>query len=133
VRDTYASTWTALTVADVLVNFGAKPGLLEFGSVLGTHEQRVRVTYTGGYFFETLEPEDIGFPTAAPSGSSPLPTGLQLAWLMQTNAWFSQRDSLNLFTTSGNPEQLSARLAAVAGKGLLDDVKEILAAFRRFV
>jgi len=52
----------------------------------GPYWGEVRFTFTGGYFFEQLEPEDEGYPTVQPPGSAPLPKGLRLAWLNHCRA-----------------------------------------------
>lgn len=55
---------------------------------VGPYYAQVRFTFTGGYFFETLEPTDGGYPTAQPNGSTILPDDLRLAWLLQCRqAW----------------------------------------------
>lgn len=68
-------------------------GIVRFESVLGAGGQ-IRVTYTGGYVWETKEPADEGFPTIHPAGAAPIPEDLLTAWLLQCEAVWGQRDKL---------------------------------------
>lgn len=60
----------------------------------GPYWAEVRFTYTGGYFFEQLEPDDDGYPTAQPAGSKALPADLRLAWLIQCREVWNKIDKL---------------------------------------
>lgn len=128
-RDSMAEGWIALTVNDVIVNRGDDRGLLEFGTVLGTHESRIKVTYAGGYWFDTAE----DYSTALPSGATRVPDDLKLAWLTQVNAWFLKRDKLNLIAAAGANPEAGAMVAALAGRALEPEVALMLQPFRRYV
>lgn len=54
----------------------------------------IRFTYTGGYWFEQIEPEDAGYPSAQPAGSFALPKGLKLAWLNHCRQVWNACDKL---------------------------------------
>lgn len=60
----------------------------------GPYFGQVRFTYTGGYWFEQLEPDDAGYPSQQPAGSVALPKGLRLAWVNQCRAVWSAWDKL---------------------------------------
>ena len=60
----------------------------------GPYYAQVRLTFTGGYWFETLEPEDEGYPSTAPAGAALLPPDLRLAWLIQCREVWSKIDKL---------------------------------------
>jgi hypothetical protein len=62
----------------------------------GPYWGQVRFTYTGGYWFEELEPEDPGYPSVQPAGSTALPKGLRLAWLNQCRAVWNAYDKLGV-------------------------------------
>lgn len=60
----------------------------------GPYWGQVRFTYTGGYWFEMLEPEDDGYPSAMPETATALPKGLRLAWVNQCREVWNAYDKL---------------------------------------
>jgi hypothetical protein len=62
----------------------------------GTYWSEVRFTYTGGFFFETAEPDDESYPSAMPAGAKALPADLRMAWLMQCRLVWDFCDKLGL-------------------------------------
>jgi len=62
----------------------------------GPYWAQVRFTFTGGYWWETLEPEDPdgGYPSAMPAGATALPDDLRGAWLLQCRDIWSKIDKL---------------------------------------
>lgn len=121
-----ASVWEALELSTI-VSTSNDSGVIIFDIEPGTWRERLRVTYTGGFFFETLEPTDSGYPTAAPSGVNVLPDDLRLAWLLQCEHVWRQRDVLGTAIASEKkpttPPLLEAKLIP-----LVDDV---VRAYRR--
>jgi len=96
-REDLSTGWQSLgAVNSILTGADFEKGILHFGTVQSTYMAQLRVTYTGGYFFEQLEPADVGYPTAQPAGSTALPADVQLAWLLQCEHVWSQRDKLGL-------------------------------------
>ncbi|MEN6533036.1 MAG: hypothetical protein ABFD89_05195 [Bryobacteraceae bacterium] len=91
---------------------------------------QVRFTYTGGYWFEQLEPEDAGYPTAQPAGAVALPNGLRLAWLNHCRAMWNAWDKLgvglvdapNAQTTIGEMEFSPAVKRALANYQMMQPV-----------
>ena len=79
-----------------IVTIDNEAGTINFsgGTDAGRPTSMVRFTFTGGYWWETLEPDDAGFPSAQPEGSAGLPDDLLLAWLMQCEVIWSKRDKL---------------------------------------
>jgi hypothetical protein len=92
-------------------------GLLHFGYTLGRNPLQVRVTWIGGFWYQTLEPDDAnylvcdsptdpGFPAALPAAiqaldpvdqkKSLLPASIKSAWLLQCQQVWSMRDKLGL-------------------------------------
>ena len=128
IRDDLATGWVDQgAVNQVLFNIREEAGMLQFAGYLGASFSRLRVTYTGGYFFETAEPIDGGYPTATPVGSTPLPDELRLAWLQQCSHVWRQTDKLGT-TIAEKP---------ATGSPLLDlkwlpDVEDIILNFRRY-
>lgn len=72
-------------------NFRRESGLVFFGTYLGGPQDTGRLVWTGGYFFEQLEPDDVDYPTALPTGAEPLPLDLKLAWLKQCKFFWDKR------------------------------------------
>ena len=60
----------------------------------GKYWSQVRFTYTGGYWFETLEPDEEGYPSALPAGARALPHDLRLVWLTQCREVWNKLDKL---------------------------------------
>lgn len=114
-------------VNSVLSGIQNAAGIVQFGTQLGSHLEQVRITYTGGYFYETLEPTDGGYPTSQPSGSTALPEDIRLAWLLQLGEVWNKRDKLGL-GISGKPDDQ----AGLATLKLIPAVEEMLRPHRRF-
>ncbi len=90
---------------------------------------QVRFTFTGGYWFEQLEPDeaDAGYPSKMPAGATALPSDLRLAWLIQMRDVWNKTDKLN----AGLAELPSgAWLAATGGMDLSNLVKFMLNNFK---
>ena len=60
----------------------------------GPYWAQVRFTYTGGFWWEELEPDDAGFPSALPPTATALPKDLRLAWLNHCRATWNAWDKL---------------------------------------
>lgn len=125
-RDTIADGWTALTVNDAIRNRYDAAGLLELGFVPGDGGSRLKVTYAGGYWFETKEPADIGYPTTQIANTTALPADLKSAWLTQSAHHFQQRD---LMAQQGVLGKAKPDLTQIK---LLDTVVEMLRPYIRF-
>jgi hypothetical protein len=78
------------TVVNVLLD----SGLVMLDTEPGVWRDKLRFTYTGGFWFETAEPTDVGYPTAQPAGSEALPDDLLHAWLTQCALQFQLHDIL---------------------------------------
>jgi len=97
-------------------------GLIQFDGQMGHWSVRLRVTYTGGYWFETLEPDDVGYPTEQPEGSTALPADVKLAWFMQASHVWGTMDQLGV---SIAPEE-NKTASTLAALDLVPAVKQIL-------
>ena len=119
----YGGTWEAaddnakrLTPSGVLSFFSAYTG--------GT----LRITFTGGYWFDSTEDQS----DTKPDGAVLVPYGLTLAWLLQCHSIYtrSNSDAVKAGLDSGN---LGALSALISGTELLPGVKSVLEAYRRQV
>jgi hypothetical protein len=97
--------WTVITGQPISVSY--ETGLVHFGYVLGRDPLRVRTTWSGGFWFETMEPDDDGYPSTKPEVTDPLalnnggvvavlPDELQAAFLWQCEALWAARDKLGM-------------------------------------
>lgn len=106
--------------ASLIQNRDDSTGLVVFSARPGCWNQFVRVTYTGGYWFNTSEDE---FPM--PDGATALPEDVRLAWINQCRAVWSAVDKQGIQL----PER--ERLESQTFE-LLPGVKELLNPHRRF-
>jgi hypothetical protein len=129
--------WTDTTAS--IVQQDPTIGWIYFGCYLGDTFCLVRCTYTGGYFYETLEPFESdgqtptpGFPTAVPAGSNFLPAALKDAWLKQVIHEFELKDRLlpEGVAANGGKSKANWRLDQMQ---LLPEVANAIAQFRRFI
>jgi hypothetical protein len=84
--------WTNIVGEPLQVD--ATKGKIHFGYTLGRAPLQVQVIYNGGYFYETLEPTDEGYPTAQPAGSTALPPEVLGAFLVQCAEVWNKLDKL---------------------------------------
>lgn len=122
-QDDLADGFYALTLADVIENQNLEKGWLFFVLMAGWRGSILRITYTGGYYFNVDEEVDLG----CPAGQVEVPADLRLAWLMQIEHLWSQRDKLGVGLASKPGEE--SKLPSVE---LLPLVKQILDGYRRF-
>lgn len=74
----------AIDLKNAIINTGDRDA--------GPYYAQVRFTFTGGYFWETLEPDDANFPSDLPDGASALPDDLFNAWILQCRHIWNQLD-----------------------------------------
>lgn len=110
-------------------NFRRESGLVLFGGILGGLTETGRITWTGGYFFSTLEPTDDGYPEALPEGAEQLPHALKLAWLKQCK-YYWDRSSIENRAKAGFTDKEAARFVQIEDD-LLETTKRMLDPFRR--
>ena len=97
----------------------------------GAYYSQMRFTYTGGYFWETLEPTDAGSPTAVPATSVSLPPDLLFAWQMQCRKVWEAIDKIgNKILEVGSNAHLASEV--MAGLDLIPEVKTILGGYVRY-
>lgn len=90
-----------------IVTIDQEAGIVSFasGSDAGRFTSQVRFTFTGGFWWEKSEPDDVDYPTNLPTGANLLPPDLQLAWLLQCEIVWSKLDKLGLSLTDDPDEQ----------------------------
>jgi hypothetical protein len=96
VKRSESEGWVAQTVNEFAKTIDLRSGIVhrEDGPDAGDYSTQVRFTYTGGFFWEQLEPADMGYPTAQPAASTALPHDVRLAWLLQCQDAWQRRDKL---------------------------------------
>ena len=97
-------------------------GYIMFIAIQGYFFSRIRVTYTGGFWFDTTE--DGG--GAMPAGATALPAAVKSAWYLQCQHVWKRIDKLGA-QIAQDPEAQSA-LAAIE---VIPLVKELLRPFKR--
>ena len=130
-RFTSQDDWESQPIFDVILNQSNESGIIDFNKILGPNISRLRVTYTGGYFFEQLEPADEGYPTELPDGATPLPPDMLDAWFEQCMSIFVARDTLGQKSIKKVDKETTGdyRFATI---GLLQHVIDVLTPYRRY-
>jgi hypothetical protein len=118
-RDTPSAPWENVTSS--LATWSSASGLLEFSSELGDALSRVRVTFTGGYWFDTSEDAS----GVMPAGAEALPADLKLAWLQHCRSTWAKYPKL------GTPINTVPQATALVTMNFSPDVAETLQAYRR--
>jgi hypothetical protein len=83
---------------DVIDTAALETGCLLLTATTGTERDQLRVTYTGGYWYDTSD-DGSG---SQPSGSTLLPTDIQLTWLLECQHVWQSRDKLGIEHTQGD-------------------------------
>ena len=126
IRSMASDAWVALSLPQVIGELDEAAGLVELVAIQGVGPSALRFTWTGGYWWETAEPTDVGYPTTQPVGSTAAPADLRLAWLLQCEAIWSQRDKLGTGISAAPGER-----SKLGDLNLLPDVKDALNRFIR--
>jgi hypothetical protein len=130
-----ADDWTDITGQPI--SWNPETGLLHFGYTLGRNPLQVKVTYTGGFWYEMLEPDDDTYPSDLPTAITDnqqlearkfrLPDTLQSAWLLQCQEVWNKRDKLGMGMADVPDKQVSLERLA-----LIPIVKQMLQPFVRY-
>ena len=93
-----ADGWVEQTINDFVTTIDTDNGIifLPDSADPGRYSSLIRVTYTGGYWWEEAEPTDVGYPTTQPTGSTALPKDISTAWLLTCQDVWAKRDKLGL-------------------------------------
>jgi hypothetical protein len=102
------------------------------GADAGPWYAQVRFTYTGGYWWETLEPDDASFPSTMPAGAASLPSELFHAWILQCRHTWSKMDKLGVDLLSSSGGEAKVRFAGQISEAFMPEVKATLGQFTRY-
>ena len=80
----------------LVLNTNPTSGLVYWGAGIAYAWAQLRITYTGGFFFEQLEPDDETYPSQLPAGAAALPEDLRFAWLLQCRHVWAAIDKLGV-------------------------------------
>jgi hypothetical protein len=130
IRESGEAAFVTLTGASI-TNLGEKSGMVYFDSEPGTYFDRIRFTYTGGYFFEQLEPDHEDYPTTPPAGAELLPDALQIAWRLQCEHVWKLHDKLGTAIAQSGAGEGTLLGLSLPGLELLPLVKQTLDSYRR--
>jgi hypothetical protein len=127
-RDTVSGGWTSLGAVDsILIGWDAGSGIVHFGAVLGPYTSLLRITYTGGLWFDTTE-DDTG---VMPADATLLIEDIKLAWLLQCQKAWQVMDPLGTGMTKGGGDVALVGLS-LAGLEVIPQVKQLLAPHVRY-
>ena len=107
------------TLTDVIEFLGKRSGMIQFAYKIGSYKERVKVTYTGGYWLD-----DDG---AMPAGATALPADVLNAFILQVQAVVKASDVLRTGAVADDGEEM-----ALASLRLVPMVAEVLNFYRRF-
>jgi hypothetical protein len=110
------------------IRTNAKSGIVYFGGTLGTEALQVRMVWTGGYWWETLEPEEEGYPSVMPTGATALPNDLRAAFLLQCRAVWQLIDKLGTDLLKSE----SGAAATLQSMTMIPMVKQMLNEYTRY-
>lgn len=127
-RDDLNTGWLTMgTVASVVANWSAASGLVDFGEQQADAQALIRITYTGGYWYDEAETGD----TTPPAGSTAVPAHLKEAWLLQCRKVWEVIDPLGGGLAKGGANVQLVGLS-MAGLELIPQVKQMLQPERRY-
>ncbi len=88
-RDDLVVGWYTLD-GTILFNMREAAGFLDFGMRLGPHLSQIRVTYTGGFWYDISE----DYSGEKPEAAAEVPADLKAAWILQCQHVIERRDLL---------------------------------------
>jgi len=115
--------WESQVVNEIIQVQDNAKGIIDFGAQVASWITRVRVTYTGGYFWSTEEQST----TTTPDGATDIPKDLLMAWKLQCQHIWNKRDNLGFqIVEKEDPAKTFVDL------GLIPMVEAILKSYRRY-
>lgn len=139
-RATAQDPWVDIT--DTIIQMDETIGLIDFFVTMADATSLMQCTYTGGFWYETLEPTDAdgnpteGYPSVKPESAIALidpvkgALSLQQAWLMQVLHEFEVKDRLlPTGLSDGAKTHVASRIEQMQ---LLPEVENLLAQYRRY-
>ncbi len=102
-------------------------GVLDLQVIQGSVFDRLRITYTGGYWIDGTPTADGTAVAAMPDTATPLPDDLFSAWTLQCAAELQARDVLGVGVTR---DEKASTVDQAAGR-LIPSVLDVLRSYRR--
>ena len=119
-KTTDAEGWVQQS-STLIITSSATSGVVRFGANLGGETDLIKLTYTGGYYWDITE-DDSG---SQPSGSTALPGDILFAWILQCKKVWEVMDPVGMkIVPSKNAPQLVG--LSLAGLELVPQVKDML-------
>jgi hypothetical protein len=112
----------------LVLNNNEASGLVYWGAGISFQWAQMRITYTGGYWWDTTE-NNTG---VMPAGATPLPDNLKLAWLLQCELTWRVRDKLGLSIAGEEKSQRGSKPQELLDLDISPSVKSMLESFRRY-
>lgn len=122
IRETSADSWSDIT--DQVAQWDAASGLVHFTARPGRAPARLRVTWTGGYWWSPDDDEE------APEGAAVLPEDIRTAWLLQCEALWLAHDGLG--TGMVKPRESALLGTSLAGIDIIPTARAFLAPHIRY-
>ena len=113
------SSYTAQ--ADLIASTDLKAGIITLSQIPGTTQDHLRITYTGGWWWDTTEDSTGTLPT----GAATVPDDMNMAWMLQVQHLAQQH---NLFTT----QAVETKKGTFPETDLIPAVKRTLAGYVRY-
>ena len=104
----------------------SESGIVHFGASLGPHWSQIRITYTGGFWFDETEENN----DTLPSGATALPQDVKLAWYLHCQTIWQTLDKLGTDITKTGTEQTTG--ATLSGLDMSPAVKAPIGQFIRY-
>ena len=117
-RESFTGSWT--DASGYMDQFSALSGLVCFAAEPGSRQSRVRITWTGGYWFDSTE----DFSGIKPAGAEQVPADLKLAWLQHCRTVWGK------FPKLGTPINIT-QSAALVTMNFSPEVSDTLLSYRR--
>ena len=126
VRDSLDAGW--VVQSGLIINQQESAGLIQFGAALGNHYSQVRLTYTGGYWYDTTE-DNTG---TLPTGATQLPNDIKEAWFLACENVWLLRDKLGAKLVGGGSGASNLLGLSLPGLDFPPLVKAILDGYMRY-
>lgn len=128
-----ADGWVTQTDPNFIRAVDLANGIVDCGpGDAGPYYGQVRFTFTGGLFWNTLEPDDANFPAALPTGATVLPDELRLAWLLQCKHVWQTIDPRGVKIVAGTAEGKAVPQQVFGDLDLIPQVKSLIRQFIRY-
>lgn len=131
-RAKQSGEWIEQDLDSFVSNISLNAGIIYLGEGADpdAYTGQARITFTGGYWFETLEPKgEEGYPSEMPEGATALPRDLKLAWLTLCRLVWQAIDKTGVdVTKTGSGSQFVS--GSLAGMELPPMVKLTIAQYQ---